>query len=72
MVKFEINEYGSFTKIGTMKSPAVPPIGTYLIIQNTSYIIIDYVIVDVDFDLWKMVVRKVNKNDKSCYVVKGK
>lgn len=64
MINFEIIENIGFTRLGIMKACSVPPINTHLILQNIDYIIIDYVIVDIDVNVWKIVVRKTTSNDR--------
>lgn len=64
MINLEIIENVRFKRLGTMQVRGIPPINAHLILQGINYIIIDYVIVDSDINVWKMVVRKATSNDQ--------
>lgn len=71
MIYFEIIENVNYNKLGVVNLKAIPPLNSHLIIQDIDYIIIDYVLVDIDLNNWKMVVRRTNTSDRQ-YVAQKK
>ena len=62
MCNLELIENVNYNTIGKMKLNAILPIGSHLIINNSEYLIITYVLMDYDINVYKVVLKKLNEN----------
>lgn len=63
MINFDIIENVNYTKIGEMTLNTLPPRYTHIIVNDTEFEIIDYVLMDYDINTYKAVVKKTSSRD---------
>lgn len=67
MVDFELIENVNYKTIGKMSLNTILPIGSHLIINNNEYLIITYVLMDYDINVYKVILKKLNENKNISY-----
>lgn len=63
--KVEVYNIVNYEQVAICYINYILPIGTHFIIHNTEFIILDYVIMDYDFNTLKMIVKKVSNNERN-------
>lgn len=67
MYNLELIENVNYKTIGKMSLNVILPIGSHLIINNSEYLIITYVLMDYDINVYKVVLKKLNENRDISY-----
>ena len=67
MYNLELIENVNYKTIGKISLNTIPPINSHLIINNIEYLIITYVLMDYDINVYKAVLKKLNENRDIAY-----